>query len=360
MRTKRIAACAAAMALAYPAIALAFNDGDQVKIQTTGEVMGTLQDGRVVVSTGGGVLVLPASDVVAATATPTATPSTSPSPTATASPVPTATATPTSDQCLASANCYPKPSNVGSGATGVPGGHTPKTGCTSSPASGQVLTDCLFTGNVTVTTTGAGATYRTSEFRGQVKHVGTGTLTVEYSNFGPASGCQTYDNSFTGSNYTVRYSRFNSHVSEGPRDSGSNVLIEGSFIGPMCSSPGDHADGIQGYYGGDNVVIRHNTIDIRTADYVTSAIFIADSSESAIVRDNLVMGGGYTVRLHDDFVPDHGPWALIGNRIVSGAWDYGPMSNSGTSFTAETCSDNRLVTIDSSYNITNLDRELTC
>ncbi len=213
---------------------------------------------------------------------------------------------------------------------------------------------------MTITTTGSGATYRFSRFQEQVVHKGSGTLTVEYSDLGPSSGCQTYDDSFLGSDYTVRYSRFTSHVSEGPRVSGSNILIEENFIGPMCANPGDHADGIQGYAGGTNVLIRHNTIDIRPAQYVTSAIFIADSSQSARVEDNLAMGGGFTIRLHDDFTPDHGPWTLLRNRIVDGAWTGGPMVNTGTSFTASTCSDNRLVTIDSSYNITSVGALVRC
>jgi hypothetical protein len=242
----------------------------------------------------------------------------------------------------------------------VPDGHTPKTGCTTTPSSGQVLTDCLFTAGTTITTSGSGATYRFSEFRGQVTHAGSGTLTVEYSNFGPASGCQTYDNSFTGGNYTVRYSRFNSHVSEGPRVAAGNIDIEDNFIGPMCSNAGDHADGIQGYGGGTNVVIRHNTIDERTAADVTAPIFFADQSQSAQVEQNLVAGGTYSLRLHDDFTPDHGPWTLLGNRIVNGAWDYGAMNNSGTSFTAQTCSDNRLVSIDPGYNVTSLGSTVSC
>jgi hypothetical protein len=207
---------------------------------------------------------------------------------------------------------------------------------------------------------GRRATYRASEFRGQVTHAGAGTLTAEHSTFGPVSGCSSYDNSFTGGNYTVRYSRFNSHVSEGPRDAGNNILVEENFIGPVCSSPGDHADGIQGYYGGTNVVIRHNTIDMRTAAYVTSPIFIADSSESADVRENLVMGGGYSIRLHDDFTPDHGPWVLIGNRIVDQSFSYGAMDDSGTLFTSVTCFDNRLVTIDGAYNIQTIGEDVRC
>jgi len=223
-----------------------------------------------------------------------------------------------------------------------------------------VLTDCVFTGNVTITTTGNGATYRFSRFQGQVIHNGSGTLTVEYSDFGPASGCQNYDDSFYGSNYTVRYSRFNTHVSEGPRISGSNILIEENFIGPMCANPGDHADGIQGYDGGTNVLIRHNTVDIRPAQYVTSAIFMADNSQTARVEDNLAMGGGYTIRLHDDFTPDHGPWTLLRNRIVDRAWTGGPMINTGTIFTALTCIDNRLVAIDNSYRVTSVGRLVNC
>lgn len=262
--------------------------------------------------------------------------------------------------CLASNNCYPKPLNSGVGATGIPSGHTPASGCTQNPASGAVLTDCLFTGIVDITTTGSGATYRYSKFVGQIRHFGTGTLTVEYSTLGPDSGCNNDDNAFTGSNYTLRFSRVNSHVHEGPRVAGSNILIEENFIGPLCSNPGDHADGIQGFGGGTNVMIRHNTIDERTAADVTSPIFFADSSESAQVEDNLVAGGGYSLRLHDDFTPDHGPWTLLRNRIVDNAWSFGPMNNAGTSFTAATCSDNRLVDIDSSYNITRLGSVVDC
>jgi hypothetical protein len=114
-----------------------------------------------------------------------------------------------SGACLASADCYPKPVNSGVGATGIPAGHTLSTSCTTNPSSGQVLTDCLFTNGETITTTGAGATYRYSEFQAPVIHAGTGTLTYEYSNFGLTSGCSTYDAMVLGPDYTVRYSRFN-------------------------------------------------------------------------------------------------------------------------------------------------------
>ena len=128
----------------------------------------------------------------------------------------------------------------------------------------------------------------------------------------------------------------------------------------MCSNSGDHADGIQGYGGGTNIVIRHNTIDLRTAKDVTSPIFFADGSQSADVQNNLVAGGGFSLRLHDDFTPDHGPWVLKGNRIVNGAWSFGAMDNTGTTFTASTCSDNRLVSIDAGYNVTSVGAVVNC
>ena len=142
------------------------------------------------------------------------------------------------------------------------------------------------------------------------------------------SGCQDYDNSITGSNYTVRKSLVqHAHASEGPRVAGSNILIEDNLIGSMCSNSGDHADGIQGYGGGTNIVISH-MIDLRTAKDVTSLIFFADGSQSADVQNNLVAGGGF-LRLHDDLYLDHGPWVLKGNRIVNGAWSFGSHGQHG-------------------------------
>jgi len=264
-----------------------------------------------------------------------------------------------SSDCLATNNCYPKPVNSGVGATGVPVGHTPASSCTTSPASGAILTDCLFTNGVTITTSGSGATYRFSEFRGMVTHTGSGTLTVEYSNFGPTSGCQTYDNSFTGGNYVIRFSRFNTHVSEGPRDADNNILIEENFIGPMCSNPGDHADGVQGFGGGTNVKILHNTFDMRTATDTTANVFMADNSLAADVENNLFMGAGYGLRLHNDTADASSLWIAIGNRFVSGSFGFGTFISSNITWTTN-CSDNRNVTIDASYNITSVGSIIGC
>ena len=77
------------------------------------------------------------------------------------------------------------------------------------------------------------------------------------------------------------------------------------------------------------------------------------------MQNNLVAGGGST-SASTTISPDHGPWVLKGNRIVNGAWSFGAMDNTGTTFTASTCSDNRLVSIDAGYNVTSVGAVVNC
>lgn len=230
--------------------------------------------------------------------------------------------------------------------TGVPAGTSLTTVSSASLSTGQVLDSKLVTGDVTIN--GSNVVIKNSEIRGRVNNSGGGSFTIQDSLVGPTSGCSNIE-AVGYSNYTATRVRMR-NVSDGFRVSGSNVLIQDSFV-LLCSNTGDHSDGVQGYGGGTNVTIRHNTIDQRPAKDVTSPIFMADSSESAIVQNNLLAGGGYTLRLHDDFTPDHGPWQATGNRIVSGSWNNGPVLTTNTSCATTTWSDNRLVTIDSNYNI---------
>jgi hypothetical protein len=72
------------------------------------------------------------------------------------------------------------------------------------------------------------------------------------------------------------------------------------------------------------------------------------------------MGGGYSLRVHDDFNPDVGPWVVTGNRIVSGSYTGGAVDTTNTNCSTTTWSDNRLVTIDSSYRVTSLGSAVNC
>lgn len=239
--------------------------------------------------------------------------------------------------------------------TGVPLGTTLSTvSSVTLSTPGQVLDSKLVTGDVTITA--SNVVIKNSEIRGRVNNQ-NGSFTIQDSLVGPTSGCTNIE-AVGYSNYTARrvYLR---NVGDGFRVSGSNVLVEDSFV-MLCSKPGDHSDGVQGYGGGTNVIIRHNTIDQRNAQDVTSPIFFADNSESAIIQNNLLAGGGYTLRLHDDFSPDHGPWEATGNRIVNGAWTGGPVLTTNTNCATTTWSDNRLVTIDSNYNVLTLGSTVSC
>ena len=237
---------------------------------------------------------------------------------------------------------WPTPST-----TGVPAGTVLTTvSSVTLSSSGQVLDSRLVTGDVTVAA--SNVVIKNSEIRGRVINSGGGSFTIQDSLVGPATGCANIE-AVGYQNYTARRVRMR-NVSDGFRVSGNNILIEDSFV-LLCSSPGDHSDGIQAYGGGMNVIVRHNTIDQRNAQDVTSPIFFADSSKSAIVENNLLMGGGYTLRIHDDYNPDVGPWVVMGNRIVSGAWQYGAVNTVNTNCATTTWSDNRLVTIDGNYNI---------
>jgi hypothetical protein len=243
--------------------------------------------------------------------------------------------------------------------TGVPPGTSLRScgsGATLSTA-GQVIDGCIYTGDVIVTANNV--TIRNSEIRGKVSRSNSGSFTIEDSTVGPTSGCSGADGQIQYSNYTARRVHVR-NVGDAFRVSGSNVLIVDSFVGPMCSRSGDHSDGIQGYGGGNNVIVRHNTIDQRDAQEVTSPIFFADNSRSAIIQDNLIMGGGYSLRIHDDFNPDVGPWTVTGNRIVNGSWTNGPVATENTNCGTTTWSDNRVVTIDGNYNILSLGGVVNC
>jgi hypothetical protein len=241
--------------------------------------------------------------------------------------------------------------------TGVPSNTTLTTvsGNVTLSTPGQVLDAKLVTGDVIVSADNV--IIKNSEVHGTVRNINTKSFTVQDTLIGPVSGC----NSYVGvgfENYTARRVQIR-NFGDGFRVSGDNILIEDSYV-KLCSNPGDHSDGIQGYFGGVNVTINHNTIDQRGITDVTSPIFFADDSQSATITNNLLMGGGYTLRIHDDFTPDHGPWIITGNRLVDNAWNFGPISNSNTECATTTWSDNRLVTIDSGYNITSLGAIVGC
>ena len=264
-------------------------------------------------------------------------------------------------ECLASEDCFPKPQNTGLGATGIPDGTSLSSCGTDDTLStnNEVVEGCEWTGTVTVT--GSNVTIRDSRIHGRI-HLPeadtTASYTIEDSEIGPDSGCFTFAQAVGVHRYTARRVYLH-NVADGFRVAEDDVTIEDSFVS-LCSTSGEHSDGVQGLGADRDNTINHNTIDqsALTADE-TAPVFFADGSSSVTLTDNLLIARSTShpaIRLHDDATPDIGPWIATGNRII------GTVNNANTECGAGTTtwSDNRTVTIDGAYEITSTGSAVTC
>lgn len=231
----------------------------------------------------------------------------------------------------------PLPAYPTAACTGVPAG-TPLTthdGTLVLATPGQVVDRLRITGSVDIRA--HDVVIRNSEIHGSVLNDGAGTryrFTIEDSTIGPPDGCGRWGNGAIGvSDYKASRVRI-AGLPDGFRIAGSNVLIEDSFVTLCSADPADHSDGIQAYgaANGTNIVIRHNTVDQRavTNGAATAPIFIPNDGErqgnrniTVSVVDNLVAGGGYSLRIYGD-LPFSAP-AVTGNKVVDGSYDYGPV-----------------------------------
>lgn len=275
-----------------------------------------------------------------------------------------------SGQCLASANCFPKPTSSGPGATGVPAG-TSLTACGSSitvTTNNTVIDGCIYTGRITVNATGV--MIRNSEiYQGVWSTDEDDEFTVEDSIMGPPSGCETtLANGMIGhKRFTMRRSRIR-NTTEGIRLAGGEVqaLIEDNFLGDFCDTEGAHPDGIQTLNTTCpntwvSAVFRHNTVDTRGVSG-SQPIFFAGCPTHGTIQDNLAMGGTYPLQLRLDPLDVDGPWVVTGNRVVEDTYTVGPKItvNVNCEDGSIVWSDNKLVTIDGSYNLVTVGSTLVC
>jgi hypothetical protein len=255
---------------------------------------------------------------------------------------------------------FPNPAS-----TGVPAGWSPKQthqGDLTITQPGAVIQDILVTGAIEVQA--RNVTIRRVRVYGPIDNYYAGTtyggLLIEDTEIGPDTGINTGDTEGSGigiGGYTARRVEIH-NVIDGFRVGGSDIVIEDSFV-DVGTWPGEcpHYDGVQGFGGGTNVVIRHNTLDDR-GDCGTSAVFMADTSRAADVQDNLLLGGAYSLSLYQLEAPS--TFVAVNNRIVEGSYDYGPLLlRDGGALTA-TCGGNRLVTIDDNYQVTGDRDEVPC
>lgn len=225
------------------------------------------------------------------------------------------------------------------GCTGVPPGWRPKTtrnGDLTITKAGTTLTDYLVTGSILVKA--ANVTIRRTRVYGGIDNFISdhiyGRMTVVDTEVVNPPGQEFSDNqnyAIGVANYTCVRCKIVNRI-EGWRIGANSfagaggVTIQDSFaqlaVPPALCQAADspHGDGIQGY-GGPMSVIRHNTIDQRLDDCGTSPVFIPDQDNAGgQIDDNLLAGGGYTLRLGGGSFP-----SVTGNKIVQGTPVYGPL-----------------------------------
>lgn len=279
-----------------------------------------------------------------------------PSPTPTsASPSPT----PTSASPTPPVESFPTPAT-----TGVPAGTT----LTDT-------TDCFVESGTTVTgrrflcdkvEMGAGATIRNSEVRGGVK--GDNGFTIEDSSILSGVACNG-EAAIGNGMFTARRLEIVGWGDAFRVEGGLNgTVIEDSYM-KLCETSTTHGDGLQGYIAGDDTVFRHNTVDQPSGnalDGVTANVFWSDGSGDRLtVHNNLLMGGGYTIR-----VMTGASHMVTDNRVVIDSWRTSPwvggpldkdhICANGQPAPGHTVAGNRLVTIDANYNVTSTGAAFGC
>jgi hypothetical protein len=124
-----------------------------------------------------------------------------------------------------------------------------------------------------------------------------GSVRIEHSEFdGLKTTTHADDLGVSGSNVTVRWSTFRGLVNA--MRLGDDSTAEHNVISdPNDVYPPAHSDGIE-VYGGTNVVIRSNTIDITGGSGETGAVNIATDFgdiSNVLVEDNDLTGGTYSL-----------------------------------------------------------------
>jgi hypothetical protein len=296
---------------------------------------------------------------VTTTPEPTATvepsPTASPTPEATTPPVPSPTPSPSTTPNPVPATVYSMPTN-----TGVPAGTILTSGgpcniSTSNVTYTAKIFACSSAAGLLIT--GTNVTIINSQVDvGQywgIQVNGSGSLTITNSTVGGTNGC-VHDGAISGRNITASGLNVTS-AGDGFYIEGPNFNISHSYV-KLCASGSSHSDGVQldGSTAGNNSSFNDVTIDQRASVSSTrnAAIFWSGaptgSANGMVWKNSLLIGGGYTIRVHSGTGVQ-----LIDNMLAKnlGANWFGPtLIDAGR---VSVCTGNYLVDIDSAFNLSN-------
>ncbi len=236
------------------------------------------------------------------------------------------------------AACDPSPPSAGypnASNTGPTGPLAESTGNISVGVAGTVIQDRKINGCITVNADNV--TIRNSEIHcnqygiANLNAANTGLLIEDVL---IECGHQPGDEAVTAYNYTIR--RSEAFGCENVLWCNANCVIEDNYLhDPICYScwpqPWPHTDTIQVSNGGSNIRIEHNTVYgayTSRQDFGNGAFSIAEATghsvTNVVVNNNLVAGGGYTLRC-----PDRGTFTWNNNRFsriyVSTVGGWGPI-----------------------------------
>jgi hypothetical protein len=161
-----------------------------------------------------------------------------------------------------------------------------------------VIENKRFLGRLTIN--GGNVTIRNSSFNfGDYYHVlvNGGTVTVIHSEFDGMNTTTTADDlGISGDNLTVQWSLFKRFVNA--MRPGNDSLLENNVIkNPNTAYAPAHTDGIE-VYGGSNIIIRGNSINISGGAGETGCVNIATdfaSIDNVVVENNDFTGGTYSL-----------------------------------------------------------------
>jgi hypothetical protein len=298
--------------------------------------------------------------IIVPTPEPSTTVEPSPTPDATTPPVPSPTATPTPTMTPTPTPTptpvYSTPEN-----TGIPVGTTLTSGGPCNISTPNITYtakkfSCGSTGGLLITGTNVtiiNSQIDVGQFWG-IQVNSPGSLTITNSTIGGPNGCLK-EGSISGRNITASGLNITS-AGDGFDPEGPNFNISHSYV-KLCAFGSSHSDGVQlaNIEGsGNNSVFNDVTIDQRASVPTTrnAAIFWsgapANTGNGMVWKNSLLIGGGYTIRVHSGTGIQ-----LIDNMLVKnlGANWFGPTSiDAGR---VSICTGNYLVDIDSAFNLSN-------
>jgi hypothetical protein len=163
-----------------------------------------------------------------------------------------------------------------------------------------------------------------------------------YENFATSTAITVQDSELVGSAVQMKgdgfhWIRVNSHGFTGKAAmSGSNTIVEDSWVHDQVCNPPDHQSGLGTNGGSTNIIIRHNNVDLTPTECTSGGISNYDdfgAFHNLTIQNNLVNSDGYCIKagFEDNNASGNSGEQIIGNvfgrKYNPECGTYGTVSN---------------------------------